>query len=146
MGLLALVMAVCAPSLARTFRYRHLEHEAARFVALTEFARSLAIARGIPMVVWVDPAGRKLGVRPQSGYPADEGMARTYAHHGDLDLVLDRPPELRQGTVEVAFLAPDGSVGENSLESLAVHGPSGAHLAIRLSSEGNYEIQHNARD
>jgi prepilin-type N-terminal cleavage/methylation domain-containing protein len=72
---LILVMALLATSwrlprrLSRVpYADRNLRQEAARFVALTEFARSEAISRGIPMIVWVDSRCASFWCGGQTGF------------------------------------------------------------------------------
>src|SRR5207249_1124035 len=53
MALLAVVLAISAPSLSRFFRSRSLDSEARRFMALTRAAQSRAVSEGVPMVLWL---------------------------------------------------------------------------------------------
>src|ERR1041385_8604678 len=53
MALLAIVLAISAPSLSRFFRSRSLDSEARRFMALTRAAQSRAVSEGVPMVLWL---------------------------------------------------------------------------------------------
>ena len=53
MVLLAIVIAVAAPSLSQFFHSRSLESEAQRFMALTRAAQARAVSEGVPMVVWL---------------------------------------------------------------------------------------------
>ena len=50
MATLAIVLSVAAPSLARFFRGRSLDSEARRFLTLTRYGQSRAVAEGEPMV------------------------------------------------------------------------------------------------
>ena len=68
-------------------RQRHLSDEAGRFLALTEFARSEAISRGVPMVVWMDLSAGRYGLDPKAGFEAAELQTREYVL--DPELVAD---------------------------------------------------------
>ena len=53
MAVLAIVLAIIAPSLGNFFRGRTLDSEARRFVSLTRYAESRAVSEGSPMLLWM---------------------------------------------------------------------------------------------
>jgi len=78
MALLAVVLAVSAPSLSRFFRSRGLESEARRFMALTRHAQSRAVSEGVPMVLWLEPKQRLYGLNADRSFIEDDPMAEQF--------------------------------------------------------------------
>src|SRR5688572_19269233 len=68
MALLVIVIGVTFPSLQKFFRGRTLESEGRRFLTLTRYAQSRAVAEGIPMTLWVDPLEGIYGLEAQKGF------------------------------------------------------------------------------
>ena len=71
MALLAIVIAVIAPSLSNFFRGRKLDSEARRFVALARYGQSRAASDGVPMILWMDRQAGTYGLREQDGFSLD---------------------------------------------------------------------------
>ena len=57
LAILAMMVALVAPALAKSSRARNLEQEALRLVALTEYARDEAVSQGVSMAVYVETQG-----------------------------------------------------------------------------------------
>jgi prepilin-type N-terminal cleavage/methylation domain-containing protein len=70
MGLLAVVLAIASPVLSGFVRGRKLQEEARRFLALTRYARSEAISRGVCMELRINAESGKYGLYPQVSYGA----------------------------------------------------------------------------
>jgi len=68
MGVLSVVFALAAPSLARFFRGRSLDSEAKRVLALTRYGQSRAVSEGVPMVLWMDQENKTYGLQAAAGY------------------------------------------------------------------------------
>ncbi|MEW6237858.1 MAG: prepilin-type N-terminal cleavage/methylation domain-containing protein [Candidatus Omnitrophota bacterium] len=68
MTMLAVVMALAAPSLSRFSYGRKLEEEARRFLALTRYARSQAVSLSLPIEIWIDDQNGWYGLRPAAGF------------------------------------------------------------------------------
>src|SRR5262249_21799177 len=66
MALLAVVLAVSAPSLSKFFKGRTLDSEARRFVSLTRYGQSRAVSEGVPMMLWIDPKERTYGLQEET--------------------------------------------------------------------------------
>jgi len=137
MALLAVVMAVAAPSLSNFFRARTLDSEAKRFVALTRFGQSQAVSEGLPMLLWIDRAQRKYGLRAEDAYalrnqPLGSTLVRNVREPG---AIKSKEPEFRLAEslrfdvevlgrtnsqyVTIRFL-PDGTIDETSLTVLQI--------------------------
>lgn len=142
MALLSIVMALSAPALSRFFRQRHLEEEATRFVALTEYSRNEAISQGVPMVVWVDPVAQEYGLEPRVGFPVTPGRCRQFTLHRDVEFSLDYGGRVgRDGVVEAAEFAPDGFLELESVEAFSLVDRFGGELVVAQTTNGwGYEI------
>lgn len=137
MALLAVVIAVAAPSLSNFFRGRKLESEAGRFVALTRYGQNLAVSEGSPMILWLDRTEGTYGLREQEAYavqnvPLQSTRLRERAGY---EPVHPKQPEFRLAEnlrfeldesernrtngriVSIRFL-PDGAIEEGSLRAL----------------------------
>lgn len=68
MALITIVVSVSLPSLKGFFKGRDLDSEARRFLSLTRYGASRAVAEGIPIELYVDTAQRLYGLRAQAGF------------------------------------------------------------------------------
>jgi prepilin-type N-terminal cleavage/methylation domain-containing protein len=117
MALLATLMAWVAPSLSRSIRQRHLQEEAVRLVALTEVGRSEAVSRGLPMVVWLEPATGRFGLEARTGFRGLERLQAEYWLGRDVRFDLGtgwRSP----GVQEFVEFGPDGVPALGSVEAV----------------------------
>lgn len=136
MALLAVVMAMAAPSLSNFFRGRKLESEARRFVALTRYAQNRAVSDGLPMILWVDRTEGTYGLREQDRYSVETIQVESpwYDRKG-YGVVETREPDLRlaenlrfeladngrtNGRIVTIRFLPDGAVDETSLRALLI--------------------------
>jgi type II secretion system protein H len=117
MALLAVVLALSAPSLSRSMRQRSLDDEAARFHAATEYARNEAVSQGVPMIVWLDPEGLGFGVEARQGFVGDDTRNREFTLHEDIHLESDEKTKTNGVIVAMEF-APDGSPAASSVEEV----------------------------
>lgn len=140
MGLLAAVMGLAAPSLAKFFRQRAVDSEAARFVSLTEFARHQAIARGIPMVVWIDPEETEYGMEPEAGYPSAAGDVHSFSAPSDLAVQVDEPQRSPDGTLDVVVFLPDGSMDLDYLDVLYLEDRFGNQRVVQCTNGYGYVV------
>ncbi|MEY4387257.1 MAG: hypothetical protein RLY20_2540 [Verrucomicrobiota bacterium] len=90
LALLAMAVAVAAPSLSRFFRARALDSEARRLLSLTRYAQSRAVSEGVPMVMWFKPDEGTYGVEAESTYTETDEKAVQYEVDSSLQLAL--PP------------------------------------------------------
>ena len=140
MALLAVVTAFAAPSLSRSLRYRHLNEEAVRFVALTEYARDEAISQGLPMVVWIDPAARHIGAQPKAEFVGAQSRDREFALNPDIHIELEQAITVR-GLVYAAEFAPDGAPAFSNAAVIRLIDRFGSVITITQTSDGwGYEI------
>ena len=96
LALLAMAVAVTAPSLSRFFRGRTLDSEARRMLTLTRYGQSRAVSEGVPMVMWFKPDEGTYGLTAESSYSDTDTKAVEYQL--DPALQLELPPSLLAGT------------------------------------------------
>jgi type II secretion system protein H len=140
MALLAIVMAIAAPSLARSMKERNLPDEAARFLSATEYARSEAVSQGVPMVVWVDPPSRRMGIEPKAGFEGEESRNREFVWNEDIRIETDQKATTGK-TIDLMEFGPDGAPTLTSAESVRLVDRFGLTLTLaRTTDRWSYEI------
>lgn len=145
MAVLAVVLALSAPSLARSMRQRNLEAEAARFLAATEYARQEAISQGVPMVIWVEEKERRFGIEPRAGFTGEASRSRSFTLHPDVELQLEKVAARTARTEPIEF-APDGSPAPTNVESVVLKDRFASTLTLARTADGwGYEIEEAAR-
>jgi len=96
LALLAIAVAVAAPSLSRFFHGRALDSESRRMLALTRYAQSRAVSEGVPMVMWFKPDEGTYGVEAETTYTGTDDKAVEYQL--DSAVQLELPPASLVGT------------------------------------------------
>lgn len=156
LALLAMAVAVAAPSLARFFRGRALDSEGRRMLALTRYAQSRAVSEGIPMVMWFNPESHSYGVEAEMTYTDSDAKAVEYELNSDLQMELPSaalndvvPWKITAeiaGTYPAIRFTPDGFVAETSPEWVWVKTtrddePDAVWLVLN-ENHVNYELQN----
>lgn len=158
MAVLAIVLAVSAPSLSNFFRGRTLDSEARRFVSLTRYGQSRAVSEGIPMVLWIKPLLGTYGLQQEPGYIEVDTKAVEFALTNHMRISVEDVPvplptqsgatrQALQGDPHVPRLRfqPDGFIGETSPQSVVLRDSDGASIWITQSRNRlNYEISTNS--
>jgi len=124
LALLAIAVAVAAPSLSRFFQGRALDSESRRMLSLSRYAQSRAVSEGVPMVMWFKPEEGTYGVEAETTYNGTDDKAVEYQLESTLQLEL--PPASLVGTTpwkittQIAGnqpairFTPDGFVADSS--------------------------------
>jgi prepilin-type N-terminal cleavage/methylation domain-containing protein len=120
LALLAMAVAVAAPSLSRFFAGRALDSEGRRMLALTRHAQDRAVSEGVPMVMWFNPDAGTYGVEAELTYDDTDTKAVIYELNSDL-------------TMEMAPIVP-GAV--EPLPWKVTAEISGMHQCIRFTPDG----------
>jgi len=145
MALLAVIAAISMPSLGRSMRERNLKDEAARFLAVTEYARNEAASQGVPMTVWIDPATQRFGVEAKTGYEGEESRAKHFALNPDVRFELERTAT-RNGLIDVAEFSPEGAPAAASIDAVKMADRFGGTLTLSRTADGwSYEILKEPR-
>ncbi len=128
MAMMAAVVSLVAPSLAKFFKGRDLDSEANRFLAVIRYGQNQAVEFGVPMTLWVDRQARTYGLRfeyvPGGNTPRPMTRALLTSQEPDNrepafelaeDLSFEIPGNTRitNGLATIRFL-PDGYYDEYS--------------------------------
>ncbi len=147
MVILTVVMAIAVPSIARSFRQRNLEQEAARLLAVTEYGRDEAVSEGAPMSVWIEPERGVFGVDAEPGFVPGDVRRKHYALGGDIHFDLEKTPDARDGRVEAARFAPDGNMdADGGVDSIRIANRWNSTMTVARTQDGlGYEIAKEAK-
>lgn len=144
LALLAITAVFVASSMGSFFRGRTLNFEARRLLSLTHYAQSRAVAEGVPVILWIDPAQSTYGLTVQSSFSDAEGDARAVQYAVEPGLILEIP----QGVVAPVSEQDDERLGI-TLEGLSFirFNPDGffdessvSKVIIRQSAEAGLEL------
>jgi len=165
MAILTMAVAVTAPSLSHFFRGRTLDSEARRLLALTRSGQNRAVAEGIPIDLWVNASGGVVGLDAEPSFETTDPKAVEFNLDSGVQIEVVRQPTVSSlatnlssaqfistasvlpvklthaGLPTIRFL-PDGSMGENSPQSLRLTSRDGASLTVALAQDKlSYEIR-----
>jgi len=140
MALLAIVIALGAPRLARFFHGQTVAAEGQRLLALTRYGQSRAVSEGLPMILWMNPANGTYGLRVQDGFnaagtaaPTGTGKDVSYKLGDGLRFQFQQGVALPKQGASILF-APDGSIDESSLQRVVIAQDDGDWSAIAESN------------
>jgi prepilin-type N-terminal cleavage/methylation domain-containing protein len=140
MALLAIVMALAAPTLSRSMRERNLADEMTRLLSATEYARNEAVSQGVPMVIWIDQASRQIGIEPKQGFDGEVSRNREYTWNEDIQ--VEAALKSTSGkTLDAMEFNPDGTLTETSAETVKMTDRFGVVMTLaRTNDRWGYEI------
>jgi type II secretion system protein H len=157
LALLAMAVAVAAPSLSRFFRGRALDSEGRRMLALTRYAQNRAVSEGVPIVMWFNPENQTYGIEAEVTYDQNDPEAIAYELDSNLEMELPKGVITEtipwKATTEIAGdypsirFTPDGFIDENSPEWVWIKvtradTPDAVWLALS-DNRLNYELQNS---
>lgn len=158
MAMLAIVVSLAAPSLARFFRGRGLDAEVKRFLALTRYGQDRAVSEGIPMLLWIDEEQRRYGLEPDMSYLEEDITVLEFGLASNLVMEVEQPrisvlASQWKGTGQIPVsrrtirFTPDGFIADTSPERILFRqtreGEDEAALIGQNQSRLNYEIKTN---
>jgi type II secretion system protein H len=153
MALICIVATLTTPRLIAFFRGRALSEESRRILALAHYAQSRAVAEGVPVVLWFDPAGAAYGQNIQAGFADTDDHASSFTLGSSLTLEApgggDPPPVSESGdetlglpdNLSVIRFTPDGFYDPDSVAKLILR--QDTEIALQISPTANrldYEI------
>lgn len=153
MVLLLIVASMVAPRMSSFFRGRALSSEARRMLTLIQHSRSRAVAEGVPVLFWLDPARSAYGVQVQASHASELDRADTFTAEPSLRLeaaVATDTPESELGDERLGLadnlpairFNPDGFPDESSLQRIVIR--QGDEAALEIVPTANrlaYEIR-----
>jgi type II secretion system protein H len=146
--LIAVGVSIVAPRMSDFVRGRALSMEAQRMMALLHAGQARAVSEGMPMVLWLDEkqgtCGLELETTPKGGdskaeqVSISDGVQASMAYKGSGTLTkFNNLPAIR-------FL-PDGTVDENSPQTVQLTEGSGSLWLVQLQNHTGYEISDSAK-
>ena len=142
MALLAIMAMIVMPRLGASMKERYLGDEARHFLAATEYARNEAESQGVPMVIWADLEGHRLGIEAKAGFDGAPARDRDYVWNPDVYIQADQAMPATGRNVTLMEFAPDGSPSETSVETVTLSDRFGHVLVVaRTTDRWSYEIQ-----
>lgn len=146
MAVLATVLALSAPTLSQFMTGRSLQEECRRFVALTQYGRSQAVSRSVPMELWISTETGEYGLKPIAGYEMEEEEPIEWHLEDKLSFQIASGNLSRNDQASIIFL-PDGSISPESLERLIIRENEHRSMEIAQISYGlGYAIQNGSRN
>lgn len=138
LAILAVMVAVVAPALARSSRAQSLEHEALRLLAVTEHARDEAVSTGVFMAVYVDADGGKYGMEPAS---ATSGVEKRKDFTLPEELQFEAVDTTSHKGGKVIVFSPAGFPEVSSIDTVVLTNKAGERRAIVRQTDGyGYEL------
>jgi len=169
MAILTMAVAVTAPTLAHFFRGRTLDSEARRLLALTRSGQNRAVAEGIPIDLWVNASGGIVGLDAEPSFETTDPKAVEFTLDSGVQIEVVKqatvstlatnltrvqtistasvlPVKLTHAGLPTIRFLPDGSLGENSPQSLRLTSRDGTSLTIALGQDRlSYEIRRTQK-
>jgi Tfp pilus assembly protein FimT len=157
MVLLIIVASLVAPRMSAFFQGRALSSEAQRFLSLTHYAQSRAVAEGVPVLLWIDASKSSYGLEVQGGHTGADDRGSSFA--AEPSIVLEVPlvtdaPVSEQEDEKLGFpenlpairFTPDGFFDEASVTRVILR--QGTEAALEIVPTANrlgYEIRPSSR-
>jgi type II secretory pathway pseudopilin PulG len=144
MVILAIMLALVAPSLSSSLRAHHLEEAGVQLLAVTEYGRDQAISQGVPVDVWVNPANGQYGAYPKPGFPGDPGRSKQYTLEPDLH--FDATGSIGGQVLIAAEFEPDGTLDPSATPKLRIVDRWNGSVSVTETADGyGYEVQKEVR-
>ena len=147
MMLMVVAISIVAPRMSGFIRGQALGSEARRLEALMHAGEARAVSEGMPMVLWFDAKQNQCGLEeetpPKGGDPKAEEV--DVSEYVQISLSTPSGPSGGSGTTTfhnmpaIRFL-PDGTVDENSPQTLQLSEGESVLWFIELQNHTGYEI------
>jgi len=155
MTMMVIVLGIVFPALQGFFHGRVLDNEATRFLALTRYGQSRAIAEGLPIDLWINSKMGTYGLEAESGYTETQSGLRTYPVSPEIQVSVSPPPSIStmtrsnywtRSTTRVAALPtlrfqPDGFIDESSPQTIFFRQADSLIRVVETPTHLRYEIQ-----
>jgi type II secretion system protein H len=148
LSLIAVVVALAAPTLSHFFQGRTQDSEVRRFLALTHYGQSRAVSEGVPMLLWIDAKAGTYGLQQEAGYTDGDTNSVEYALGKDLKIDVmnaanaTQPAHTGRNQPAIRFM-PDGGVDTASLAGVTFREGDGSVVKIVKSANGlAYEVKN----
>jgi type II secretion system protein H len=145
MALLVVAVSLIAPRMAGFMRGRALDAEARQMFALIHAGQSRAVSEGMPMVLWVDGKQNTYGLTAETPGKNGDPDAENLTADQNVQITVMNAGTSAMTTFHnlpaVRFL-PDGTIDENSPQTLRLTGADGSALwLVESQNHTGYEIR-----
>jgi len=145
LALLVVITSLAAPAMSNFIRGRALDSEARRLLALIHAGQSRAVSEGMPMVLWLDEKQGAYGLQAETTGKTGDAKAEnlTLDQYLQITVMTTGPGGVtKSGSLPAIRFLPDGTVDENSPQTLRLTDAKGSSLWLIESRDRNgYEIQ-----
>lgn len=155
MTVMIMAVAVVFPALQGFFHGRNLDNEARQFLSLTRYGQSRAIAEGLPVELWINPATEQYGLQSLTGYTETDTNAAVYGLDPNVQIAVSPPPSLLTrsnywsqasayaGAQTKIRFQPDGFISDTSPEEIYFRQQNGPDeiWVVKDSSHRRYDIE-----
>lgn len=148
MALLVVSACMIAPQMSNFVRGRALDAEAQRMLALTHAGESRAVSEGMPMVLWLDAKQNTCGLEEETAPKGGDPKAEDLTINENVQVA----PVAASGAAETTFnhlpairFLPDGTVDENSPQTLQFTEGNDTLWLTELKSRTGYEIKDSQK-
>ena len=149
MSILIVVIAMIGPNLTSFFRGQTLDSESKRFLALTRYAQSRALAESVPMTLWIDPQAKSYGLEIEAGFADRDDKANEFTLDENLEIEVRAAKTTTTTTtinsptangLTIRF-TPDGFINESNPEAIIIREGGNNEVWITPNRNRlNYEI------
>ena len=153
MALMVVAVSIVLPAMKSFFKGRNLESEARRFLSLTRYGQSRAIAEGIPVELWINPKAGSYGLSALSGYTETETNPINYKLDSTLAISFSAPTSVltrsnywtqaqgQMGAVARIRFQPDGFISDTSPEHIYLRQDTAQLQLDETPSHLRYDIR-----
>jgi type II secretion system protein H len=143
MALIIVAVSIVVPRMSGFIRGRALDSETRRLAALMHAGQARAVSEGMPMVLWFDAKQNDCGLEEETPPKGGDADAEDLTINDNVQIAVVNTGSLGTTTFHnlpaIRFL-PDGTVDENSPQTLKLTESSDALWLIELQNRTGYEI------
>jgi type II secretion system protein H len=154
MAIMVVLLSVIFPSLKGFFRGRNLDNEARRFLSLTRYGQSRAVAEGVPVELWINPRQGSYGLQAVSGFTETQTNPMNFNLDETIQITFSAPSSVlvrsnywtqakaQFGAVTKIRFQPDGFISDSSPEKIFLRQGTGSQIMIaETPSHLRYDIE-----
>ena len=146
LALIVVAVAIVVPRMSGFIRGRALDSEARRLLALTDAGEARAVSEGMPMVLWFNAKQNECGLEEETPPKGGDAEAEDLDINENVQIAVANASGSSDTTTfhnlpAIRFL-PDGTIDENSPQTLQLTEGSDALWLMELQNRTGYEISN----
>jgi Tfp pilus assembly protein FimT len=156
MTIMVIVVGVAAPSFKAFLQGSNLENEARRFLSLTRFGESRAVAEGLPMDLGINLKQNKYWLAATGGYTETKTNVSWFIADDNVQMLVSQsftvltqsnfwtPSAVRGISLPVIRFQPDGFISETSPQKIIFRQASGPEIwLVQNRDHLRYDLELN---